>query len=96
MNPALVIGGINAALSLLEQFTPELRAMVAAGLISKEQEAVVLSRIELIRSGKFFDQPHWVLTAPDPTPPLPAPASTGAAPEFIPTVTAPVTVVAPP
>lgn len=66
MSAALVIGGINAALSLLEQFTPELRAMVNAGQISKEQEAVVLSRIDLIRSGKFFTSPQWVISEPTP------------------------------
>lgn len=67
MNPVLIIGGINAALSLLEQFTPELRAMVNEGKISKEQEAVVLSRIDLIRSGKFFESPQWQVS-PDPLP----------------------------
>lgn len=93
MSAALVISGINAALSLLEQFTPELRAMVAAGQISKEQESVVQARIELIRSGKFFDQPHWQLSSPDPTPPSPVVPTS---PTGIPVVAAPVTVIAPP
>ena len=59
MNPTLILGGVNAALSLLEQFAPELRAAVNRGEISAEQQAVVLARIDLIRSGKFFDAPHW-------------------------------------
>lgn len=59
MNPALVLGGVNAALTLLEQFAPEIQAMVKRGEISVEQQAVVLARIDLIRSGKFFAQPQW-------------------------------------
>lgn len=73
MNPALILGGVNAALSLLEQFTPVMREMVAKGEISVEQQSVVLARIELVRSGKFFDQPHWVVPPIDPTPTPPAP-----------------------
>lgn len=61
MNPVLILGGMNAALSLLEQFAPELRAAVTRGEISIEQQTVVLARIELIRSGRFFDQPQWAI-----------------------------------
>lgn len=89
MNPMLLISGINAALSLLEQFTPELRALVNEGKVSKEQEAIVLARIDLIRSGKFFESPQWQI-APDPTP------SPAASPGHVATVTAPVNVIAPP
>lgn len=68
MNPVLILGGVNAALTLLEQFAPALQAAVAKGEISAEQQTVVLARMDLIRSGKFFDQPHWQVPPP-PAPP---------------------------
>lgn len=94
MTPALIVGTVNGVLSLLDTLLPVYRDMVAKGEISVDQQTALLARIELYRSGAFFQQPHWQV-APDPTPPSPV-VPTPAAPGAIPTVTAPVTVVAPP
>lgn len=92
MSPTLIVGTVNGLLSLLDTLLPVYREAVAKGEISVEQQTALLARIELYRSGAFFSTPQWQV-APDPTPsPLPEPA----APSLIPTVTAPVTVVAPP
>lgn len=59
MNPILVLGTVNGLLNLLDQLLPVVREQVAKGEISVEQQTALLARIELYRSGKFFDQPQW-------------------------------------
>lgn len=92
MTPALIVGTVNGVLTLLDQLLPVYRDMVAKGEISVDQQTALLARIELYRSGAFFSTPQWQV-APDPT--LPPVVASSLAPT-IPTVTAPLTVFAPP
>lgn len=64
MNAALVIAFVNLAIDTIERFGPELKRMVSAGEITKEEQQKLLDRIAALRpGGTAFDGPEWKVDA---------------------------------
>lgn len=61
MNPVLIVGAVNGALSIVEQLMPLIKEQTQKGEITAEQQAALMARIDAIRSGKFFETPQWEL-----------------------------------
>lgn len=59
MNPTLIVGTVNAALSLLDQLLPAVREAVSKGEITVDQQLAMEARIEQYRNGNFFGSPQW-------------------------------------
>lgn len=61
MNPILIVGAVNGAISIVEQLMPLIHEYTQSGEITAEQQASLMARIDAIRSGKFFETPQWSL-----------------------------------